>query len=117
MMLQAQFAQQAGRIVQIALIPAEGSWVQRTLARLVETVKWRRTDNLIGDGVEAIIARAEWALKSGDIVKTIKELSLLKGDSSELASKWLNGARAYVTVEKALAELQTQVVAQMTMGQ
>ena len=116
-MLQTQFSEQAGRIVQIALIPSDGGWVQRSIARLVETVKWRRTDNLIGKGVEAIVARAEWALKSGDIVKTIKELSLLEGNSAKLASEWLDVANAHVIVEKALAELQTQVVAQMTMGQ
>ena len=74
-------------------------------------------DNRIGNGVEAIVVRAEWALKSGDIAKTIKELSILEGKPAELVTDWLNGARAYIIVEKALAELQTQVVAQMITGQ
>ncbi len=115
--LRSQFTEKAGIIVQAALVPADGGWVQKTLARLVESVKWRRTDNRIGNGVEAIVARAEWALKSGDIAKTIKELSILEGKPAELATDWLTGARAYIIVEKALAELQTQVVAQMITGQ
>ena len=115
-MLQSQFAEKAGNIVQAALIPTDGGWAQKTFARLVESVKWRRTDNLIGNGAEAVIARAERALKLGDVSKSIKELLILEGKSAELATGWLNGARAYTVVEKALAELQTQVVAQMITG-
>ena len=96
---------------------ADGGWVERTLARLAESVKWRRTDNFIGNGAEAIVSRTEWALKSGDVAKAIKELSILDGKPAELTDSWLDSARAYIIVEKALAELQTQVVAQMTMGQ
>ena len=115
--LRSQFEEKASRIVQMSVIPSGGGWTQRTLARLAESVKWRRTDNVTGNSVEAIVARAEWALKSGDVVKAIKELSLLKGESAKLASDWLEAAKAYIVVEKALAELQTQVVAQMTIGQ
>ena len=49
--------------------------------------------------------------------KAIEELSILDGKPGELTASWLNNARAYIIVEKALAGLQTQVVAQMTMGQ
>ena len=116
-MLQSQFAEKAGSIVQVSLLPRDGGWAKRTLARLAESVKWRRTDNLIGDGVEAVVARTESALISNDIATAIKELSILKGKPAELTADWLDGARAYLIVEKALAELQTQVVAQMTTGQ
>jgi uroporphyrinogen-III synthase len=116
-MLQSQFAEKAGSIVQVSLLPSDGGWAKRTLARLAESVKWRRTDNLIGGGVEAVVARTELALKSNNIATAIKELSILKGKPAELTADWLNGARAYIIVEKALAELQTQVVTQMTTGQ
>ena len=115
--LQFQFAEKAGTIVQVSVLPSDGGWATRTLARLAESVKWRRTNNLIGDGIEAIVARTEGALKSNDIATAIKEISNLKGKPAELAANWLDGARAYVTIEKALAELQTQVVLQMTTGQ
>jgi hypothetical protein len=117
LMLRSQFAEKAGSIVQAALMPSDGGWVKRTLARLAESVKWRRTDNLIGNGAEAVVSRTEWALKSGDVAKAIKELSVLNGKPGELTASWLDGARAYIIVEKALAGLQTQVVAQMTVGQ
>ena len=103
----------ASKIVQAGLIPSEGSWFQKTLARLAESVKWRRTDNLTGDGVEAIVARAEWAVKSQDISGAIRELSNLESRSALIAGQWLNNARAYVTVEKTLAEIQARVVTRM----
>jgi hypothetical protein len=115
--LQSEFDAQAGNIVQAGLVPDEGSWVQRTIARLTESVKWRRTDNLAGDGVEAIVARAEQALKSRDVEKAIKELSALQEKPAALAKDWLTGAKAYRISEKALAELQTRAVAQMAAGQ
>ena len=117
LMLRTQFAEKAGSIVQAALLPNDGGWAERTLARLAESVKWRRTDNFIGNGAEAVVSRTEWALKSGDVAKAVKELSILDGKPGELTASWLNNARAYIIVEKALAGLQTQVVAQMTMGQ
>jgi uroporphyrinogen-III synthase len=116
-MLQSQFDELAGKIVQVGLMPTDGGWVQRTLARLTESVKWRRTDNLAGNGVEAIVARAERALKSRDVVKAIKELSVLEEYPAALTKEWLVGAEAYMIAEKALAELQTRAVAQMAAGQ
>jgi len=115
--LRSEFDAQAGNIVQAGLVPDEGGWVQRTIARLTESVKWRRTDNLAGDGVEAIVARAERALKSRDVDKAIKELSALQAKPAALAKDWLAGAKAYILAEKALAELQTRAVAQMAAGQ
>jgi uroporphyrinogen-III synthase len=115
--LQSQFDELAGKIVQVGLMPTDGGWVQRTLARLTESVKWRRTDNLAGNGVEAIVARAERALKSRDVVKAIKELSILEENPAALTKEWLVGAEAYMIAEKALAELQTRAVAQMAAGQ
>jgi uroporphyrinogen-III synthase len=115
--LASQFDGLAGNIVRVGLVSTDGGWVQRTLARLTESIKWRRTDNLAGNGVEAIVARAERALKSRDVEKTIKELSRLEGKPAEAIDQWLIGARAYVVAEKALAELQTRAVAQMAAGQ
>jgi uroporphyrinogen-III synthase len=116
-MVQSQFDELAGKIVQVGLMPTDGGWVQRTLARLTESVKWRRTDNLAGNGVEAIVARAERALKSRDVEKAIKELSTLEENPAALTKEWLVGAEAYIIAEKALAELQTRAVAQMAAGQ
>ncbi|MBT4938969.1 MAG: hypothetical protein HON14_07535, partial [Rhodospirillaceae bacterium] len=115
--LRREFDAQAGNIVQAGLVPDEGGWFQRTIARLTESVKWRRTDNLAGDGVEAIVARAERALKSRDVEKAIKELSALLAKPAVLVKDWLVGAKAYILAEKALAELQTRAVAQMAAGQ
>ncbi len=116
-MLRSQFDELAGKIVQVGLMPTEGGWVQRTLARLTESVKWRRMDNLAGNGVEAIVARTERALKSRDVEKAIKELGNLQKNPAAIVEEWLVGAEAYRVADISLAELQTRAVAQMAAGQ
>lgn len=115
--LRRQFDDKAGKIVKAGLVPTEGSWVQKTISRLTESVKWRRTDNFVGNGVEAIVARTERALKFRDAEKAIKEMAALSEKPAGLAREWLQSARSNVVAEKALAELQTRAVAQMAAGQ
>ncbi|MGY8999281.1 MAG: uroporphyrinogen-III synthase [Rhodospirillales bacterium] len=116
-MLQSQFDKIAGGIVQVSLANASSGWFQSTLARLTESVKWRRTDNFSGGGVEAIVARVERALQFRDVKKAIKELSVIEKPASALTTAWLVRARSYIVAEKSLAELQSRAIAQMAKGQ
>jgi uroporphyrinogen-III synthase len=111
--IKTQFNKHAEKIVHADLVPADGTWIQRTLARLLESIKWRRTDNLVGDGVEAVIARAEQALISQNVAMAIKELSILNGPAGALAKGWVARSTNYIAAEKALTELQTLTVAQI----
>jgi hypothetical protein len=115
--LQSQFDKIAGGIVQVSLANASSGWFQSTLARLTESVKWRRTDNFSGGGVEAIVARVERALQFLDVEKAIKELSVIEKPASALTTAWLVRARSYIVAEKSLAELQSRAIAQMAKGQ
>ena len=115
-MLKSQFNEQAEKIVHAALIPIKGTWVQRTFARLLESVKWRRIDNHLGNGIEAIVARAERALKSQNIGIAIKELSTLTGPPAIIAKKWVIDAANYLLTERVLTRLQANAVAQMLPG-
>ncbi len=114
--LKADFKSLAGTIVKAAMTPAEGGWVQRTLARLTQSVKWRQTDNLEGPGIEAVVARAEQAVRVGNLAKAIKELSVLKNRPAKIAAPWINGAELHLNVQKALSGLQSLAVSKLAAG-
>ena len=54
--------------------------MDRTIARLSKSLKWRRTDLFEGNSVEAIVARTERALKNNNIEKAVSELEVLLVD-------------------------------------
>ena len=47
--------------------------MDRTLARLAQTLKWRRTDDFNGTDVEAVVARAERSLGRSDLADAVAE--------------------------------------------
>ncbi len=114
--LQADFKSLAGSIVKAEMTPEEGGWVKRTIARLTQSVKWRRTDNLAGPGIEAVVARAEQAVMAGNVVKAVKELSSLKYQPAQVVAPWLEGARTHIDVQRALAGLQSVAVSKLAAG-
>ena len=109
--LQDQFADLAGKLVRAESIPQGDGWIERTIDRLTQSIKWRRTDELDGPGIDAIVARAEQELASGKVSRAIIELSSLPAKAKILARKWMTDARKFVDVEQALIDLQTIVVA------
>lgn len=111
--LQAEFRSLAGSIVRAEKSPEEGSWVQRTLSRLTQSVKWRRTDNIVGTGVEAVVARVEQAVNAGDLARAVKELSALKGQSAKIAVPWVKEAVAHLNAQESLSRLQSIAVSQL----
>ncbi|MDA0239379.1 MAG: uroporphyrinogen-III synthase, partial [Proteobacteria bacterium] len=103
--LRARFEQRAGLIVRAEIIPDGSGWVDRTISRLTEAVRWRRTNNLEENGVEAIVARAERKLATADIAGAISELSALSEKALAVAQPWIVDARSHVTAEAAIATL------------
>ena len=109
--LHEQFASLAGRLVRAERIPQGDGWIERTIDRLTQSVKWRRTDDLDGPGVDAIVARAEQELSRGQVSRATIELTSLPPKAKKIAQKWMTAARRYVDVEQALVDLQAVVVA------
>ncbi len=100
------------------IVLAEGgaqakTWLNSTLARLRSSVRWRRTDDLQGTRAEAVVARAEAILETGNLAGAIRELEALKSGSAKVAKEWLEDARALVSAEKVLAALQVRAVARI----
>ena len=75
--LRQEFTVLAGAIVQAENLPKGNGLMDRTLARLAQTLKWRRTDDFNGTDVEAIVARAERALGRSDLADAVAELKTL----------------------------------------
>lgn len=114
--LRARFEQRAGLIVRAEQIPGGSGWVDRTIDRLTAAVRWRRTDNLEGNGADAIVARAERKLATADIAGAISELSALSVKALAVAQPWIIDARSHVTVEAAISTLQSLTIAKIRLG-
>ena len=92
---------------------AEGGWVDRMSNWLRSLVRVRRIDGK-GDGVDALLARAELAAGRGDLAAAVQELSGLRGESAQAAAPWLAAARSRIETENALAELDRIVLGDLS---
>lgn len=53
-----------------------------------------------GDEPEAVLSRADYALKAGDIEKAVSEMKALKGFPAEIARDWITAAEDRLAVEQ-----------------
>lgn len=84
--------------------PPGTGWIGRVTAKLGGFVTIRRIDGK-GEGVEAVLARAEIAAKNGDLTAAVNHISTLTGSAAMAASPWLSAAQARLAAEKASAAL------------
>ncbi|MGC8201288.1 COG4223 family protein [Aliiroseovarius sp. PTFE2010] len=62
-----------------------------------------------GDSADAILSRAEAALRDGDLAKTLEELSGLSGEAEERMNSWIAKAKARMELKTALDTLAQQL--------
>ena len=111
-MLRARFTGLADDVVRAGYAPPEGSWIQRTMARLAKLVTVRRTgDDVLGTAPEAIAARTEARLAAGDLAGAVAEAETLDGAPLAVVADWLGQARARLAAGRALATLDARAVA------
>ncbi len=95
----------AAAIARAALAPpdAEDFWgkLKHEAATLVSI---RRTDGQ-GPDPDAIAARAEKAVRAGDLSSAVNELGALQGAPAEAAAAWLAAAKSRLAAEHALSDL------------
>ena len=106
----AQLAQRfdpvARAIVRAALAPEGSDWTARVWARLSALISWRRIGaDVEGAAPDAIAARAEAKLDSGDLAGAVAELETLRGAPAEAARAWLADAKARLAADRALDAL------------
>ncbi|HVI90187.1 MAG TPA: uroporphyrinogen-III synthase [Dongiaceae bacterium] len=98
-------AEQAGSLA------GDTSWWQRMTHRLAEIVTVRPVgEDVTGDGPLERLARAEAALKKGDLTKAAPEIGGLTGEPARQAAPWLAQAQARLTLDAASSQL-SQVAA------
>jgi hypothetical protein len=68
-------------------------------------VQVRRTDVAAGDSTEAILARTEDKLQSGDLGGTMREIAALKGDAQKIAAPWVSQLAGRLAVDQAIAKV------------
>ncbi|MBT4888996.1 MAG: hypothetical protein HON65_05540 [Rhodospirillales bacterium] len=93
----------------------ESGWINDVLNKLSGLVTIRKIDGLAGlDSVDARISQAQSSLGEGDLVNVISVIEALEGPAAEAFALWLDDARTYVAIEKALDDLYSSVIAQLS---
>lgn len=106
-----RFNDLAKAVSQAKMAGSDEGLVGKTLNTVASLVTIRRTDVAEGPGVDAILVRAESAVKAGDIAGAITALEELSGAPAERASGWIEAAKARVAVDQAVARLRGAALA------
>lgn len=115
--LRDRFGAFAESILRNAIAPPGDSWVENTLARLSGLITVRRVGGDVqGNSAEAVVARTEAQLETGDLAAAITELETLDGAPAEAAEPWLALARARFDADSALAVIDARAIAAMAGG-
>jgi len=102
-MLQARFEPVASAMARAAIAPPGSDWPDRLLARLAALVNFRRVGaNAEGSSPDAVAARAEAKVKTGDLAGAVAELDMLTGAPADAARPWLGEAKARLAADKAV---------------
>jgi hypothetical protein len=87
----------------------DGSFTGDLLAKARGLVRVRPTGDIAGDGPEAILARAEHRLDSGDLPAAIRETGQLTGPAAQAMTPWLTEAKAKAAADEALARIEAKL--------
>ena len=116
-MLRRRFRPLASAVVNAGREPVSDNWIDRSVARVLSAINIRRTDDLEGGDIEAIVARAEKALERNDVKQAAQELGSLPeiadGHAAQVAKPWLADAEAHLVASTALVDLQTRAFAEL----
>jgi len=112
--LQKEFRGMAADIVMAKLRGEDAGVRERVLERLGKYAKVRKVDDIQGDSVDAVVARAEKMLDQGNIRGAIQELQTLEGAPADAAQPWMNQAAGTVMADDATALMMQKLMQQMS---
>src|SRR5262245_37862 len=92
---------------------ADDSFGERVLGKLRGVISLRRVGDVPGEDVEAKLARAETALKAGDLAKGVELVKSLPPQVGKATAAWLARADAHLAVERAVDQLAAYAVTQL----
>ncbi|MEZ0260218.1 MAG: uroporphyrinogen-III synthase [Alphaproteobacteria bacterium] len=109
--LQTQFRDLASDIVMAKLKGQDLSVKEEMLRRLSKLIKARRVDDIQGNTVDAVVARAQLMLNKGDVHGAMRELNTLEGQPAAVAEPWMQQAAGNVIVDDTMIRI-TQAILQ-----
>ncbi|MFO1156875.1 MAG: uroporphyrinogen-III synthase [Rhodospirillales bacterium] len=114
--LRGKFPETAAAVASAEPVTAGDTWTDKVIDRLASLVSVRRTGSaaLASGGVDGILARAETALKAGDLAGAVDALEELTGAPAQAASEWLALARTRLDAERQLITLQQRALARLS---
>ncbi len=84
----------------------QGSLLDRTLARLQQSVVVRQGDQvLVGDPAAGVLARVQQQVAAGDLKAAVTDLGRLQGPAADAVRDWVGQAQALLDARAALAAL------------
>lgn len=110
-MLRARFKATASAAVRASMVGSNEGLLGQTLNRVASLVTIRRTDITEGDGLDALLNRADAALAAGDLAAAIDAVKKLDGAPAKAAAAWLADAEARAAVDGAVRALQAKALA------
>jgi hypothetical protein len=84
---------------------ADDSFGERVLGKLRGLVSLRRVGDVPGESVEAKLARAETALKAGNLAKAVELVKSLPSQVANATSAWLARAEAHLAAKRSVDQL------------
>ncbi|PKQ08058.1 MAG: hypothetical protein CVT72_00825 [Alphaproteobacteria bacterium HGW-Alphaproteobacteria-11] len=91
----------------------DGLW-SRFVTNAKSLVTIRRTGEISGDTTEAVVARMEERLGTGDLADAVAEGEALQGAAGEAAADWLEDARARLETDMLLRDLAARVATRLS---
>jgi len=108
--LQRDFDIAARAAIEVSRRPGDGSFAGDLLAKARSLVRIRPTGDIPGNTADAILARAELRLKTGDIAAAIRETAQLEGPAAEALQPWLAEAKARIAADETLTQLEATLI-------
>ncbi|HEY5339107.1 MAG TPA: hypothetical protein VIJ85_12940 [Rhizomicrobium sp.] len=112
-MLSAQLSRQADHIIAADREAQAKNWFQKMWLHVEGLVSIRPVGDVKGDSTPARIARAEVAMRGGDLQAAVTQLNGLDLAARAAAKPWVDAANARLGLESALRDLSDRVVAML----
>jgi hypothetical protein len=93
-----------------ASTPPADNWLAKVWQRLASMISIRRTGDVAGDDVAALVARAEVRLQAGDLAAAVQELKSLPDTAATVAAPWMQRAEQRLKTLAGLDDLTRQAV-------
>jgi len=114
--LQEEFKGLASDIVMAKLQGQDVSVKDDAMKRIAKLVKVRKVDDIKGDSVDAVVARAQKNLDAGNVRGAMQELQSLQGAPAETAAPFMQQAEGNVMAEDTTDNLVQSVLGKLTGG-